>query len=80
MEQTIQDFETAPNDIAQKWLIATSPDIFFWNPQLIARQKCYCLNFVKDVYYFYSFNIVIRFFWRKYYCTWLAVPYELSVS
>ena len=48
--------------IARKRLIAASPEQFSWISQLIAHQKWYQTSFLKDVYYFYYFNIVIRFF------------------
>ena len=49
-------------NIARKWLIVGSPDQFFWIWHVLAHQNCYCPIFLKNVYYFYYFYIVIRFF------------------
>ena len=49
-------------NIAQKWLIVGSPDQFFWIWNVLAHQNYYCPNLFKNVYYFYYFYIVIRFF------------------
>ena len=49
-------------NIAQKRLIVGSPDQFSWIWHVLAHQNCYCPIFLKNVYYFYYFYIVIRFF------------------
>ena len=48
--------------IAQKRLIVASLDQFSWIPHVRAHQKWYCSNFFWDVFVFFIFYVVIRFF------------------